>query len=145
MFSLSLSLFANNSECLWRAGFHLRSVGLAPGDAFQQMQANQLSSFQDSPGLRAACSGADLPRTCSCCSPLPEVRGVPGSASPAIQGRVEGHTFRRKIQKHEGRGSSLPGHLYGNKDLSSLSFQDNPFKLRLIEEKVTGPTATVYG
>ena len=24
-------------------------------------------------------------------------------------------------------------------------FQDNPFKLRLIEEKMTGPTATVYG
>ncbi|XP_034510100.1 threonine--tRNA ligase, mitochondrial isoform X2 [Ailuropoda melanoleuca] len=96
-------------------------------------------------GLRAACFGADLPGTCSCCSALPEVRSVSGSASPALQGGMEVHAFRRKTQKHEGRGGSLPGHLYRNKDLSSLSFQDNPFKLRLIKEKVTGPTATVYG
>ncbi|XP_033054140.1 threonine--tRNA ligase, mitochondrial isoform X3 [Trachypithecus francoisi] len=43
---------------------------------------------------------------------------------------------------------ALPGHLCGNKhffNLPSTFFQDNPFKLHLIEERVTGPTATVYG
>lgn len=40
----------------------------------------------DSPGLRAACFGADLPGTYSCCSTLPEARGFTGSASPAVQG-----------------------------------------------------------
>ncbi|XP_027987427.1 threonine--tRNA ligase, mitochondrial [Eptesicus fuscus] len=35
--------------------------------------------------------------------------------------------------------------LEASRDQLRQLFKDNPFKLRLIEEKVTGPTATVYG
>lgn len=35
--------------------------------------------------------------------------------------------------------------LEASQDQLRQLFKDNPFKLRLIEEKVTGPTATVYG
>jgi hypothetical protein len=49
----------------------------------------------------------------------------------------------RNLVRLEGKGDAQ-GVLADSWSLSAF-FQDNHFKLHLIEEKVTGPTATVYG
>uniref|UniRef100_A0A8I3NYJ4 Threonine--tRNA ligase, mitochondrial n=2 Tax=Canis lupus familiaris TaxID=9615 RepID=A0A8I3NYJ4_CANLF len=66
---------------------------------------------------------------------LGKERTVRGSELPALEQICQelvaaAHPFRR---------------LEVSQDQLRQLFKDNPFKLRLIEEKVTGPTATVYG